>query len=255
MERVDISDILERWSYDPDRNIRRIVAPDGRERLQVRLPLGIEQYEVDGRPDGLRPEGRKSYLDIFVEKLKRRSGRDRKLTPEECVILYEEGVLYYFRYLVLFQIGEYDKVVRDTTRNLRMFDLIHEYGMNDEDKLRVDQHRPYILRMQATSRALKLAGKGDYDEARKILDEAIEEIEDLEPVAASTFEFEKKRSMAILRDIAAEMREKRTPSETEILRERLNGAIEAEDYERAARLRDMLRDMQANAPDPGRSEG
>lgn len=254
MADVDIGDILEGWPYDAERNIRRIVAQDGKERLQVRLPLGIEQYEMDGRPDGSRPEGRESYLDVVVKKLDARSEADRTLTPEECANLYEEGVLYYFRYLLLFQIGEYDRVIRDTSRNLRMFDLIHAYGAREEDKKRVDQYRPYVLRMLASSRALKLASEGKRELAREILSEALEEIEGLEPVPTATFQFEKERSTAILRGMASEMEQKRPPSEMDIMRGRLERAIEGEDYERAARLRDMLRHMQAGASGGGPSE-
>ena len=43
----DVRRLLENWPYDPDKNIRVLRGRDGRELLQVRLPLGLEQYELD----------------------------------------------------------------------------------------------------------------------------------------------------------------------------------------------------------------
>src|SRR3989304_9335538 len=129
MSQLDISDILKSWPDNPERNIRRVVAPDGSEKLQVRLPLGIEQYELEGRPDGARPEGRESYLELFAERLNAHDEVERKLTEEECTLLQDEGMLYYFRYLLCFQIGDYDRVIRDTQPHLRMFDLVHKYAV------------------------------------------------------------------------------------------------------------------------------
>ena len=51
----DLRQILKAWPYDPEHDARIVRGDDGRELLQVRTPLGIEQYEMDGRPDGLRP--------------------------------------------------------------------------------------------------------------------------------------------------------------------------------------------------------
>ena len=55
-ESEDLSPLLKRWAYEQEQAVRRLKALDGREILQVRLPLGVEQYEIDGRPDGLRPQ-------------------------------------------------------------------------------------------------------------------------------------------------------------------------------------------------------
>ena len=52
---MDLSRILEAWSYGDKKHVRRVTNHRGDEVLQVRLPLGIEQYEFQGRPDGRRP--------------------------------------------------------------------------------------------------------------------------------------------------------------------------------------------------------
>ncbi len=59
----------------------------------------------------------------------------------------------YFRYLVLFQIGDFKRTVRDTEHNLKICDIVGNYAENEEDKKEILQYRPYILRMNAVSRA------------------------------------------------------------------------------------------------------
>ena len=49
---VDLSRVLEAWTYDEADNVRRVTTESGRKVLQVRLPLGVEQYELVGRPAG-----------------------------------------------------------------------------------------------------------------------------------------------------------------------------------------------------------
>ena len=242
MSNVDtLAEMLREGPYEPGRTLRRIVAPDGSEKLQVRLPLGIEQYELDGRPDGQRPHGRESYLELFLERLEDRTG-PRRLSKEECTSLFEEGVLYYFRYLLCFQMGDFDRVIRDTRRNLQMFDLLGECCEDEEDKVRVDQYRPYVIRMLAAATALQQADAGEADKAEQALRNAIADIERLELVPGLTFELEKKRSLSILRGMIEEMH-KQVPSEAQQLRDRLRAAVDSEDYERAAKLRDVLRAM------------
>ncbi|MEC9352291.1 MAG: DNA helicase UvrBC, partial [Planctomycetota bacterium] len=62
---TDISKILQDWKYGDDDHVRRVTTASGDEVLQVRLPLGIEQYELEGRPDGLRPQGEESWFHHY----------------------------------------------------------------------------------------------------------------------------------------------------------------------------------------------
>src|ERR1041384_431212 len=128
----DLRDALKSWPYDPDNDARLTRGADGREILQVRTPLGIEQYEIDGRPDGERPHGLESLLEFHLQKLARvkadKREADFKLSPEECGDLFSEGTLYYFRYVRLFQLKDWVRTLRDTGRNLEVFDLVHRYA-------------------------------------------------------------------------------------------------------------------------------
>ena len=62
----DLSKVLGEWQFRPDEVLVRIVpGDDGRGKVQLRVDLGILQMEMDGRPDGHRPEGFESWLDYY----------------------------------------------------------------------------------------------------------------------------------------------------------------------------------------------
>ncbi len=63
MDHTDLRELLQSWSYEPGRvNARRITGADDRQRLQVRIDLGVLQMEMEGRPDGQRPQDYESLL-------------------------------------------------------------------------------------------------------------------------------------------------------------------------------------------------
>ena len=125
----DISETIEGWDYNPDEvTVRKIAGDDGRDKIQMRLELGLLQMEMTGRPDGKRPFGHESLFDYYLyllEKQKSRYKSDQQfqLTPGDCQKLRQEALQYYHRYLSLFQLDEYQLVVRDTARNLRLFNF------------------------------------------------------------------------------------------------------------------------------------
>ena len=247
--RYDISEILRAWGYDRLSNTRKIKGKDGKEKIQIRLPLGIEQFEVDGRPDGKRPYGKESLLEYYrakVEVHKKREGTDEgfALTIKDCSRLYEEGLLYYYRYVLFFQLKDYERVVRDTQRNIEYFDFVKEYATEEEDKVAVEQYRPYIIRMNVLGKGLAHLERKEYEEALTKTEEGIRTIESLPHMENATFTYEKGRSLGILRSIAKEILGKRPLSEKDELQKNLQEAIAQENYERAAQLRDRIQKLE-----------
>jgi len=245
----DISHILRSWEYSQN-NIRKIVGLDGTEKLQVRLPLGIEQYEIDGRPDGKRPRGKDSLLQCYKAKLERhvkRHGTDEgfALTRSDAAKLREEGVLYYFRYVLFFQIGEYKRTIRDTQLNSERFDLIEHYAKHKSDREPLQEYRPYILRMNRAARALLSAEAGAFDQALGHLADGIRRIESLTAIDNPNFVYERNRSIHILRGMEKEIRARKPLSRAERLARQLQKAVREEDYEKAAKLRDAIRKLES----------
>ncbi len=242
--RKDISDILKEWNYDADNTVRFIDGDDGRQILQVRLPLGIEQYELDGRPDGGEPFGRESVLDEMefrVQKFIEEHGEDSgfNIEHEDFELIHSEGLLFYYRYLLLFQIGDYKRTARDTEHNLRICRLIENYCTNKEDRESMLQYKPYIIRVNALSRSMLFLGDNDKRRALATIHTAIEEIESAEPIPSMVYKFERDRSLEQLRGTVEQL-STFGGGEVERLEAQLEEAVKNEDYEKAAMLRDKI---------------
>lgn len=251
-ESFDIRRILESWPYDPDEDTRIVRGEDGREVLQVRTPVGIEQLEMAGRPDGARPHGAESALDFHLERLAeaRATGREGEfeLDSRDCSELFSEGTLYYFRYLRLFQMKRWVETERDTARNLRLFDFVRQYAAQEDDETSLEKWRPYVVRMNAAAAALKALEGGDHDAAVARLRAAVEQIEDLEDFDDETFVFERARSLAALRELQTQIEHTRPISTLERLERQLRRAIDRQEFERAAQLRDRIRELKEKPP-------
>jgi hypothetical protein len=246
----DITDILKGWEFDSDNQIRIIQADDGRQVLQVRQPLGIEQYELDGRPDGREPFGRPTMLDEIRARLEshrnaRGSDEGFAIAHDDFTTLQNEGLLFYFRYLVLFQIGDFVRTSRDTEHNLALCELVERYAESEEDRKELLQHRPYILRMNAISRAMISLHKEMKAAAEEILAGAISAIEGMKEIDTPAFQFERMRSLNYLKATLKQIHDKES-SPVEGLKAELAAAVDEEDYERAASLRDRIRDLSAD---------
>jgi hypothetical protein len=244
---MDLRKLLQGWPYDPEHDARILRGEDDREILQVRTPLGIEQYEMDGRPDGARPHGLESALEFYQRRLEetRIAGREAEfeLSPEECSELFSESTLYYFRYMRLFQLQDWVRTVRDTARNLRAFDLVHRYAQREEDQQFLEKWRPYILRVNGSAAAMLGLEKGAHEKALRLVNETIGKIKALEEMEDDSFKFERERSLAALRELALQIQKNRPLSELERLEHQLRRAIETQEFERAAQLRDRLREL------------
>jgi len=240
----DIAHLLGEWEYDAENTVRFIEGDDGRQVLLVRLPLGIEQYELEGRPDGLKPFGRESVLDEIEDRIKKhkeKHGDDDGFTisHDDFVLMQNEGILYYYRYLLLFQIGDYERTSRDTEHNLRTCSLVEKYCTNEEDRKSLLQYKPYIIRVNALSRSMLHLGSNEKQRALAIIRTAMEQIESGEAIASMVYKFEKDRSLEQLRGTLEQLA-KFGGGEVERLEAQLQEAVENEDYERAAKLRDKI---------------
>jgi len=244
-ESADLSRILKSWPYDPDDDARVVQGDEGRPLLQVRTPLGLEQYEMEGRPDGARPHGMDSVLEYYLQQFEQAKAKGQEaefeLGPRECGELFNEGTLYYFRYVRLFQLKDWTRTLRDTARNIRLFDLVRRFALRQEDREFLEKWRPYILRVQASAAAMLELEQRAYDRALRIANDAVEKIEALEELDDETFKFERERSLTAMRELAAQIRKNRPLSELEQLERQLQRAVERQEFERAAQLRDRIR--------------
>lgn len=249
----DIGHILDGWEFDPEHVTARIVkGDDGREKIQLRLDLGLLQMELDGRPDGLRPEGCESWLEYYRQQQRDHAGGTPDPAPfqlddQACERLLREGIQYYHRYLSFWHLQRYELCARDTSRNLKLFQFVRQHARSERDIRRFDQWRPYVTMMHARSVATPLVELGQYQAAIQSIEAGIRGIrqflEDYNQQDRSNHCPELVQLERWRQEVASRVARKSHPKLTdpvERLRLQLNEAISSENFEEAARLRDEI---------------
>lgn len=244
----DLTRILEDWPHQGEQiQARKIMGDDGRQKIQLRIDLGLIQMQTDGRPDGKRPNGFESYLDFFKDQAAAK-GDAFQLDEEDCGLLQQEGIQYYHRYVTLFQLEDYQAVVRDTRRNLELFDFVELHCDDDDIRRSFTQFRPYVLMMLARAEGLPLVAEGKSrealakaDAARKAILQALEEDPALGPPKESN-------EIAFLSEWIDELKSRSPRTRLEKMNAELSEAIEEEAYERAAKIRDAIRELTEKPP-------
>jgi hypothetical protein len=270
----DISRILQEWPYESGQlSVRLIDGEDGRPKIQLRLDLGLLQMEVEGRPDGQRPGGYESLLEMYEAMLdEAQAGAAEEadlfaasegpepasepppgegpadasgfvIDEEACPELREEAVQYYHRYVALFILEDFEGVIRDTSRNLRVLDLCAKHAEAEDDRSVLEQFRPYILMMRARAMASQSVKDKEPKAAILAIDEALEHIRAHFADTGQSDQFEQSGEVQLLRGMRDALVPKLPVSQKSELRDRLKKAIEQENYELAAILRDELRMM------------
>lgn len=243
----DIVPLLKGWDYEAGTiNVRKISGNDGSQKLQMRLDLGLLQMEMTGRPDGVRPHGCESLLEYFESELKDHRTRNGTalgfhLTSSQCESLRHEAVLYYHRYLSLFVLEEFPGVVRDTARNLRVLDLCGEFAVNEQDRLVLEQYRPYITMMNVRARASMLFKEKRYNDALDSVREGLRRIKEFFVHFGQEEAYAHSNEVKVLKKFAREIRRKLPVDPLQKLQSQLERAVKREAYEEAARLRDEIK--------------
>jgi UvrB/UvrC motif-containing protein len=248
---LDLNTILKDWPHENGNiKVRKIVGLDGREKLQLRVDLGVLQMEMTGRPDGQRPHNCESLLEYYQKRAARAEakGEAYELTPEQCAELQQEGIQYYHRYLSLFQINDFAGVVRDTQRNLDLFTFVTEHTDREELSWSLQQFRPYVLMMNTRAKASILLGQGKFSEAVSEIESGRDAIADFFQRSNFPELVSKSSEIAFLDEWLEEVRAKRPRSKLEIMQREMEAAVAKELYERAAELRDAIKLLKARKP-------
>jgi hypothetical protein len=253
--RRDIDDALSGWEYDPEPGTvvaRQVRAKDGRWVIQVRQELGLIQMEVEGRPDGVRPHGFPTYLEYLRYRAKRSrrksSGGGWVMDEEQQREADREFVQYHHRRMAWLALHRYERMLADAEHTLSLLDFVTKHC---DDAEYVDAHERFrgLVVFHRTQAGVALALEGHRpEEAIDAMRRGMAEIEEHEEGwrAAHDGEVETPNDALLeqLRQIEQEVRGRFDVPKT--LREQLDEAIELEDYERAAKLRDRMRAREAS---------
>ena len=253
MASLDLRRILADWEHESSQiSVRKIVGDDGTIKIQMRLDLGVLQMELAGRPDGKKPHGCESLLAHHEKRLARhiqKNGTELgfELTVEECAALREEAVQYYHRYLAEFVLEDFEAVESDTARNLRVLDLYRNHAHDESDQFTLEQHRPYLVMMNARSKAHQALRRGAFKMAQVQVKAALQTIHEFYVSVGQEEAYEDSSEVSILQALAREIRARVPTDPLERLEAELQRAVEEERYEDAVVLRDRLAAMQEQA--------
>ena len=246
-----MSGLLKGWDFEPGEiKVRKITGNDGKEKIQLRVDLGVLQMDLDGRPDGKRPYGKESLLDHYKDMAARwqaEHGSDEgfRLNEEDCAALQQEAIQYNHRYLSLFQLEDWDRVIRDTDRNLKVLDLTQRYAENDDLRWGFLQFRPYLLMMRTRATGERHLANHEFDLCIKNIEWGMERIREFFRGQGNPEAEQNSVELKTLGQWLKQVQGQRPLTKREKLQKELADAIAREQYERAAKLRDTLRTLEA----------
>jgi hypothetical protein len=238
-KRQDIDNVLKSWKYEPGEVAARLVrATDGREILQMRIDLGLLQMEIENRPDGARPGGAETYFDYLLA-VALHEGDGFELSEEQCAEADREFVQFYHRRMCWLALREFRRAMRDADHSLSFMDFVRSCSPSEEWTASHEQYRPFILFHRTQAAALAELEDDGPEAAVEAINVGMERLKrcyldaGAEETAVDTDELVER-----LDELRESVREHYHLGRT--LSEQLADAVAAEEFERAARLRDEI---------------
>jgi UvrB/uvrC motif len=238
-KRHDIDHVLKSWKYESGEVTARLVrAGDGRQVLQMRIDLGVLQLEPENRPDGTRPGGAESYFDYLLG-VAIHEGDGFVLDDEQCAEADREFVQYYHRRMCWLALREFRRAMRDADHSLSFMDFVRSCSPNEEWTASHEQYRPFILFHRTQAAALAELEDSGPEAAVEAVNVGLESLRRCYLDAGIDEEqLEDDELVERLHELRESVREHYHLGRT--LAEQLADAVAAEEFERAAQLRDEI---------------
>lgn len=251
--RRDLDDVIQGWPYDPEPGeilAREVKTRDGRSVLQIRVELGVLQLEISGRPDGSRPHGFVTYLDYLrycvASRGQAASGKAGPwmMEQEHRDQADREFIQFDHRRTAWLQLRRYDKAILDADHTLALMDFVRRHGNEEDYVASHEQFRGLVQFHRTQAQALIAIERRRPEEAIDALREGMAKLTGhqrtwWEDRDADLGESPNPSLVDQLRIFEQEIRKNYAVEKT--LREQLDEAVAREDYEQAARLRDIIR--------------
>jgi hypothetical protein len=248
-EPQDIDAVLRSWPFKAGVIAARLVpAADGREVLQMRIEMGIMQMEVSGRPDGEHPGGADNCLE-WLHELERGEGESFILNDEQCIEIDREFLQFYQRRICSLAVRQFARAVADAVYTLELMDFVGAHSPNPQWTLAHEQYRPFVLFHRIQGAAMLALEKSGAEAAIETINRGLDEMRAVFAKFGAEEQFDQDGLVSQLATMKESLREEYRVGKT--LAEQLADAVAAEEYERAARLRDQIaqrRSLGQNAP-------
>ena len=170
---------------------------------------------------------------------------DFQFDDKTCLEIDREFVQFYHRRVCWLQLKEFKLAVRDADHTLALMDFCKDHSNDEQWTISHEQYRPFVLYHRTQAAALSHLKGDEENEQPNAVEEAIEEVnkglqrmEELFSEYDAEEQFDEDELVQRLTEFREGLRERYEIGMT--LTEQLNAAIEQEDYELAAKLRDEL---------------
>ncbi len=251
---LDLDELTQGWDCPAgELRARLVVGRDGQEVIQVRLDLGVMQMYLDSRPDGQRYHGLPSAREYIEHEL--RVGGDT-LIPADWQELQRELQQTNYRRLAYCTLAE-DALDANDAGATRVFirgaladieschacmQLLVQAGADHGGS---NSLKPTLVFDKARLLSQLRVVEGQFEAAIEQAEAGALALEELLGELGYDEELrEEDPGVGYLRDLSRQLRMEYGVTQT--LRERLEDALDREDFEAAARLRDAIRQREAD---------
>ena len=237
----NIDRLLNEWPFDPDKlAVRLIDGRDNREIIQMRIDMGVLQLETEGRPDGSSPSGHPTYLDYLIS-LSGTDSEEFELDEDQCSEIDREFVQFYHRRVCWLTLREFDRAVRDADHTLALMDFCMDHSTDDQWTMSHEQYRPFVLFHRTQAAALSELDETVSDGPTRAIhhiNEGLSRFREFFSRYDAEDQIDEDELVQRLVELRESLREQFEVGRT--LHEQLTDAIDTEEYELAAKIRDEL---------------
>ena len=245
---LDLHLLMSDW-HCPEHQIcaRTIRGSDGRELVQLRVDLGVLQMFADGRPDGACVHG----VDTALSFVERELAAGRPVAAHDWQELHRELQQFNYRRLALCTLADTPELAvqpqtlrevltragRDIAHLRRTLELVER--SEPDGRPAYPGLMPTLVFSDVRVRARLFLLDGRVEDAIETLEAGLETLDGILAQAGADEETRgAEPGLLMLREQARHLRREHGVERT--LREQLDEAVEREEFEQAARLRDAL---------------
>jgi hypothetical protein len=240
---MHLDDILIDWEFNPSTlNVRLTKGKDGRDVIQMRVDLGIMQLETTGRPDGQPIEECETFLEFLQNRIL--GDTSFRIGEEQCNEVDREFMQYYHRRICWLRLQYYHRAVMDADHTLALMDCCEKVSDDEEWNGSHEQYRPFVLFHRTQAAALGALEENSAEEAVQEINSGLGTMRKFFDKHDAEDHFDTDELVVRLSELRESLRTEYEVGQT--LNERLSIAVEKEQYELAAQLRDELSKREMN---------